>query len=79
MHVIFYTKQNCPLCEEAYLLLELFEEAYALDIEVRDIYTNDAWLEAYQISIPVIQIKDTILTANDMDVQRIEGALQRHT
>ncbi|HLQ96829.1 MAG TPA: glutaredoxin family protein [Pseudogracilibacillus sp.] len=79
MKVLFYTKENCLLCEEAYMLLELFEKDYALDIEVRDIYSDDAWLEKYQILIPVIETKETTLTAGEINLQSLEAALQRHS
>lgn len=77
MKVLFYTKENCLLCDEAYLLLELLEKDYDLDIEVRDIYSDDAWLEEYQVLIPVIQTEDTTLTAGEINLQSLEMALQR--
>jgi len=52
--VLFYTKENCPLCEEAKMLLELFCD----DFEQRDIHDCDEWLLAYQLMIPVIVIDD---------------------
>ncbi|HET7578698.1 MAG TPA: glutaredoxin family protein [Bacillales bacterium] len=54
--VDFYTKKNCPLCEDA---LELLNElAREMEIEVKpfDIYEDDQLLEAYQLKIPVIAV-----------------------
>ena len=62
MRILFYTKDNCSLCEEAYALLKLFETDYEFEIEERDIYTNEEWLEEYQLLIPALQIGDTFLT-----------------
>ena len=54
--IILYTKDNCPLCEEALELLELLAVKEA--VEIRNIYEKDAWLMEYQLMIPVIVIAD---------------------
>ncbi len=54
--VRFYTKTNCPLCDKALLILEELQEEIDFTIEERDIYTNDQWLEAYGVMIPVVQV-----------------------
>lgn len=51
----FYTKKDCPLCEEGLVLLKHLQSAYSFQIEERDIYTRDEWLEKYQIRIPVVE------------------------
>ncbi|WLD95467.1 glutaredoxin family protein [Alkalihalobacillus sp. AL-G] len=56
MTVQFYTKKNCPLCDNAYQVLEELQEEYNFTIEERDIYSNDKWLEAYGLMIPVVQV-----------------------
>ncbi len=33
----------------------MFKEDFSIEIVERDIYTNDAWLEEYQIRIPVVE------------------------
>ncbi len=55
MTLYFYTKIDCPLCEKGLLNLQLLQKEVSFDIEIRDIYTNDDWLEEYQIRIPVIE------------------------
>ncbi len=54
--VHFYTKENCPLCDKALFILEDLQEELGFTIEERDIYTNDEWLEAYGLMIPVVQV-----------------------
>lgn len=79
MQIRFYTKENCSLCDDAYDLLTLFEHDYEFTVEVRDIYTNDSWLEEYQLLIPVIQIDDTLLTCEQsLQYDEIERALEAH-
>lgn len=76
MIVHFYTKENCSLCEEAYTLLKMFQHDYQFTIEKRDIYKNDDWLEKYQLLIPVIEIKDKLLTCEEMHYDKIEALLK---
>lgn len=71
--VYFYTKENCSLCDDAEALLEMFQQDYEFEIEKRDIYTNDDWLEKYHLLIPVITIKEIELDCEHVDY----GTLQR--
>ncbi len=70
--VLFYTKENCLLCEDAMVLLELLQAHYQFEIEIRDIHKNDAWLESYQLSIPVIEINDRQLFGADVNFEKLE-------
>jgi len=74
--VYLYTKNNCKLCEEAELLLELLQNSYDFQIEKRDIETNGTWFEKYHIIVPVIKVKDQILNCNMIDLEQIENALK---
>lgn len=76
-HVLFYTKENCPLCDEALSLLMLLQHDYTFTIEERDIYTNDTWLEKYQLLIPYVQIHNTGLNAEEITVDTLEDALRQ--
>src|SRR5699024_6364287 len=78
LHIQFYTKENCSLCEEAKELLSLLQDTYSFELEERDIYTNDAWLEAYQIRIPVVDINGEQLDANEINYASLERMLKRH-
>ena len=77
MKVFFYTKENCLLCEEAYTLLELLQNKYEFEIETRDIYTNDEWLEKFQIMIPVIQAGDEIVVGNEINLERLDAMFRK--
>ena len=77
MKVIFYTKENCQLCDEAYSLLEIMQGSYDFEIESRDIYTNDEWLEEYQIIIPVVKIHDDVLIGNDINIEKLAGIFEK--
>lgn len=79
LHIHFYTKQHCPLCEKAKELLSLLQRTYPFKLEERDIYTNDQWLEAYQIRIPVVDINGQQLDANEMTYENLERMLKCHS
>jgi len=76
--VIFYTKENCPLCDQALTLLSTFQQDYAFEIECRDIHSNDEWLEKYQLIIPVIDINGDKLNCEQMNFPHIEAILKKH-
>lgn len=76
--VIFYTKENCSLCVNAEALLEIFKQDYHFEIEKRDIYTNEEWLENYHLSIPVIEINGVQLNCEQVDYNSIETTLNEN-
>jgi len=76
--VEFYTKDNCSLCEDAYALLMMLQSDYSFEIEERDIYTNNDWLEEYQLLIPAVRINDTFLTCEEMGLTQLEEALKKN-
>lgn len=55
MHVTFYTKYNCELCEEAERMMKLVQEDFPLTYTAIDIETDDAIHEKYMLMIPVIE------------------------
>lgn len=54
MHVTFYTKKNCPLCEEALLMMKLVQEDFPLTWSSVNIETNDDLHEKYMLKVPVL-------------------------
>ena len=78
MHIIFYTKEVCSLCDEAEALLSTFEQEYPHSLEKRDIYSNDVWLEDYQLEIPVIEINGEQLNCEEISYDSIENFLNKH-
>ncbi|CAM3181737.1 glutaredoxin family protein [Filibacter tadaridae] len=60
MHVNFYTRPGCHLCEEAKLMMKLVQEDYPLTWTDIDIETDDDSHEKYMLMIPVIE-KDGIV------------------
>jgi len=53
MRLILYSKPGCHLCEGLQEKLEQIQ-SIPIELEVRDITTNEAWFNAYQFEIPVL-------------------------
>lgn len=76
LQVQFYTKNNCSLCDDAYALLMMLKRYYDFELVELDIYTNDEWLEEYQLLIPAVRMNDTFLTCEEMDLETLEHAIK---
>lgn len=79
MHIIFYTKEVCSLCDDAEALLSAFEMEYPHTLEKRDIYTKEEWLEKYQLLIPVIEINGEQLNCEEINYDSIKALLEKHS
>ncbi|MUK89182.1 glutaredoxin family protein [Ornithinibacillus sp. L9] len=79
LKVIYYTKENCSLCDDAKALLLMLQYDYNFEIEERDIYTNDEWLEEYQLLIPFVQIQDIGIDCEEMSIEALESALKKYS
>lgn len=75
IRVILYTKENCPLCDDALHLLERLREERPLSIELKDIYKNDKLLEKYQLRIPVIEINERVIAEGMVHERELLAAL----
>jgi predicted PilT family ATPase len=53
MKLILYSKPHCHLCEGLEEKLNAITDI-KLEIEIRDINTNNQWWEMYQYEIPVL-------------------------
>ncbi len=57
----FYTKSNCPLCDEAREVLEELKLAERYTIVEKDIESDDQLLEQYGLMIPVLELNGEII------------------
>lgn len=78
MHIIFYTKEICSLCDDAEALLSAFSTEYPHTLEKRDIYSKEEWLEEYQLLIPIIEINGEQLNCEEISYEAIESFLKKH-
>lgn len=78
MEVHFYTRKRCPLCDEARVLLDLFQNEYFLNIVEHDIEQDDELLEMYQLKIPVIVLNGDELDGNQINYDSLEQLFKKH-
>jgi len=78
MHIIFYTKEICSLCDEAEALLSAFGAEFPHSLEKRYIHDKDEWLEKYQLLIPIIEINGEQLNCEEINYDSIEKFLRKH-
>ncbi|GAA0446464.1 MAG: glutaredoxin family protein [Bacillota bacterium] len=76
LNIILYTKDSCPLCDDAKFMLEVLQRDYPFKLEERDIYTNDKWLETYQLLIPCVVIDDISIDAAQLNFAVLSEALE---
>ena len=67
MKVQLYSRPNCPLCEEARLMLKLVMEDVPLIIEEINIEDNDEIHEKYLLRIPVIVSEGLVIQEGRID------------
>ena len=74
--ITLYTRQNCPLCEEAKLMLQLVQEDFPFDYEEVDIESDDALHEKYMLMIPVIEKNQEIILYGKIGYVELLEALE---
>ena len=60
MHVLFYTKPGCHLCEEAKLMMQLAQDDVPLTWTEVNIEEDDEIHEKYMLMIPVIEVNGDV-------------------
>lgn len=73
----FYTKKNCPLCEEARAVLDELNQDIPLEIKEIDIYSDDLLLKKYQLEIPVVEVGGQELGYGQFSKEKLRWQLQK--
>ena len=74
--LIFYTKPNCPLCDEALTALRRAQERLDFGIEEVDILGDVPLYEKYKNDIPVAVVDGREIFRHRADVAALENALK---
>lgn len=77
MHVIMYSKENCTLCDQARIIVELLQDEVAFRFKEIDIYQDDNLLERYHLEIPVIKIGEIELTFQEIDYDKLKNLINK--
>ncbi|AOH57058.1 glutaredoxin [Peribacillus muralis] len=74
---ILYSRQRCPLCDEAKAILEEVKRDSGISYKEIDIHSDDALLEKFAMMIPVIEWKEEIVQYGKVDISALNGLLQK--
>ncbi|MGI2329369.1 glutaredoxin family protein [Planococcus sp. YIM B11945] len=74
--ITLYTRPNCPLCDEAKLMLQLVQEDFPVEYEEVDIESNDVLHEKYMLMIPVIEKDQKVLLYGNIGYAELLEALE---
>lgn len=75
--VTLYTKNNCPLCDDAEEALRALEKKWDLSIKKMNIYENDALLERYHLRIPVVKVNGEVIVEGIVDEYNLNEAFEK--
>jgi glutaredoxin len=60
LQVILYTRQACPLCEEAWAILEAEQRTWGFQLSLVDVDSDPRLLEAHGDSVPVVTVDGVV-------------------
>lgn len=71
-----YTRPDCPLCEEAKLMLQLVREDFPIDFTEVNIEEDEGLHEKYMLMIPVLEQENKILIYGNIGYAELLEALK---
>ncbi|MGG4167434.1 glutaredoxin family protein [Rossellomorea vietnamensis] len=77
--VIFYTRTQCGLCEDAKITLKLLQDEMGFSIEEEDIDKSDDLTERFGLMIPVVELDGEILQYGQIDYFTLSKRLHEKT
>jgi len=70
--IYVYSRRGCHLCEV--LVKEMLPLLQGrIDIQVRDIDTNEDWRQAYDVRIPIVEYEGRVICQYHLDKAKIEA------
>ena len=67
MHIRFYSKPHCGLCDEGYAILKLVQEDVGFSVETINIEEDDVAHEKYMFMIPVVELNGQVVQYGLLD------------
>ncbi|WP_044338277.1 glutaredoxin family protein [Rossellomorea aquimaris] len=77
--VIFYTRTQCGLCEDAKITLKLLQDELGFAINEIDIEESDELTERFGLMIPVVELDGEILQYGQIDYFTLSKRLHEKT
>ena len=60
LHVLVYTRAACPLCDEAWALLQGYQQHYGFALESKDVDESADLVREFGQSVPVVTIQGQV-------------------
>ncbi|MGG1630335.1 glutaredoxin family protein [Rossellomorea sp. NRS-1567] len=77
--VLFYTRNQCGLCEDAKITLKLIQDELGFEIIEIDIEETDELTERFGLMIPVLELDGEILQYGQIDYFTLSKRLHEKT
>ncbi|CAH0235599.1 hypothetical protein SRABI96_02790 [Peribacillus sp. Bi96] len=74
---VLYSRDKCPLCDKAKLILEEMKLESGIGYKEIDIHSDDDLLEKFGLMIPVIEWKDDIVQFGKVDKSALNKLLEK--
>jgi glutaredoxin len=74
---VLYSRDKCPLCDKAKLVLEEVKVESGIGYKEIDIHTDDDLLERFGLMIPVVEWKDEIVQFGNVDKSALNRLLEK--
>ncbi|KAM6912290.1 glutaredoxin-like protein C5orf63 homolog [Xenentodon cancila] len=71
-----FTKDPCPLCDEAKEALQLFRQRFVLQLVDISLPENKLWMDRYRWDIPVFHLNGQFVMKHRVDASLLDKLLQ---
>lgn len=75
--ITLFTKDPCPLCDEAKKALEPYKNRFILQEVDITLPENSDWFERYKFDIPVFHLNGQFLMMHRVNISKLEKQLQK--
>ncbi|WP_240501943.1 glutaredoxin family protein [Bacillus sp. MUM 13] len=72
-----YSRERCPLCDKAKMVMEEFEADSGIGFQIIDIHSADDLVEKYGLMIPVLEWGTEIIQYGNIDRERLNQLFQK--
>ncbi|KAF6123325.1 hypothetical protein HJG60_001868 [Phyllostomus discolor] len=72
-----FTKDPCPLCDEAKEVLEPYKNRFVLQEVDITLPENSTWYERYKFDIPVFHLNGKFLMMHRVNISKLEKQLRK--